>query len=876
MKEKEEFKPWSLKQEDILKKLNTEKKGLTEKEASLRLNKYGKNEIKEVYKISPVKIFLKQFKSFLVYILFVAIIISLIIKHYIDASAILAIVILNSFLGFFQQYKAEKSIVKLKKMLKPESKVYRDGKLKIISSENLVPGDIIKLEEGDKVTADCRILEVDNLETNEAVLTGESLPIQKQTEKIKGKTVLAERKDMLYSGTSVVKGNCKAVVISTGMKTEFGKIATHLQKIKIPETPMQKKLDKFAKQISIIIIFLSILTLIFGIITGKDNIEMFLTAVSLAVSAIPEGLPAIITLSLAFAVNSMAEKKVIVRRLPAAESLGSVTVICSDKTGTITEEKMAVREIYTAGKLYKKKDNKLNFKNKKININKEKELYQLMKTSVLCNNARFEKQENKIQAIGDPTESALVMSALDLGVNKKVLTEQEQKIKEFSFTSERRLMSVLRKGERRNILYAKGAPEKIIRKSKYEFKRDSVKLDEKRKKHLIEQAEQLEKKGYRVLAFAFKYSKENSNKVKEEDFIFLGFMALLDPPRKEVKLAIEKCRQAGIKIKIITGDSALTAKAVAKEIGITGEIVTGTQLEEMKDKELSEKIDKIEIFARTSPTQKLRIVQILKLKKEEVAITGDGVNDVLALKKADIGIAMGKRGSDVAREISGMVLVDDNFASIVEAVEEGRIIYDNSKKATKFLISLNFVEIFLIGYSILMRLPLPLLPLQILWINLITDSLPALALTKEKGEDVMNGKPRKEPSIITGVFFFVLIASLVSLVVEILIFQYGLENLSIEKTRTMVLMTVIGFTSLFVFTCRSNKSLLKTGFFTNKWLLFSIIAIVLLQAILLYTPLAPVFGVVPLTGKEWSFVFLASLPGIILFESYKLIKRNKK
>lgn len=863
----------TLKKEEVFKELNSSSEGLSQKEAEIRLERYGKNIIEEVYKISPFKIFIKQFKSFLIYILLLAVAFSLAIKHFVDASVIFAIVILNASLGFFQQYKAEKSIINLRKLLKPEVRVFRNGKLKQISSEYLVPGDLIRLAEGDKITADCRLTSIENLEVNEAILTGESAPVEKFLEPLKENIILAERNNMLFSGTSIVKGNCRAIVVETAMTTEFGKIATMLQEINLPETPMQRKLDKFAKQVSLIVIFLAILTFLIGISTGKEIIEMFLTSIAISVSVIPEGLPAIITINLALAVNFMIKKNVIIRRLPAAETLGSVTLICSDKTGTITEEKMSVREIFCNNNFYTKEDNILKQGKKQVKIGKELSL--LIKTSILCNNARFELEKNEkgYITLGDPTETALVISALDLGFNKKILTETNPRIQELPFTSERKMMSILRKSERREILYVKGASESILKNCSLEFLNGtSEKISDKRKLQLKKAAENLEEKGYRVLAFAFKFSK--TKKIAEEDLTFLGFMASLDPPRKEVKEAIEQCKKAGIKVKIITGDSPLTAKIVAREIGITGKIVTGRELEKMTDEILEKEINNISIFARVSPQDKLRIVEILKLKNEQVAITGDGVNDVLALKKADIGIAMGRKGSDVAREVSDMILTDDNFASIVKGVEEGRIVYDNSKKATKFLLASNFNEIFLIAYSIIRGLNLPLLPLQILWINLITDSFPALALTKEPGEKVMESKPRKEPSILTGIASFVIVAGIISLIAEILIFHYGLANFPIEKTRTMVMFLIIAFESFFVFTCRSNKSLFKTGFFSNKWVIYAVLGIIILQVILIYTPLAPLFGIVPLSLKEWGIILLAASPALIVFEAWKLIKKK--
>lgn len=872
----------NLTKKEALKKLNSEEEGLTNKEAEIRLERYGKNIINKIYKINLIKIFVKQFKSFLIYILMAATIISAAIGHYVDAGVIFAIVLLNSGLGFLQQYKAEKSISKLRKMLTPKVNVYREGKLTKIDSKELVPGDIIGLRQGDKIPADSRIIEMENLEVNESILTGESVQVTKTGEKLKKETILAERKNMLFSGTNIVKGRVKALVVETGMNTEFGSIAEMLQEIRLPETPMQKKLDKFAKQVSFVVLGLAGLTFLIGVLTGQNFFQMFLTTIAISVAAIPEGLPAIITINLAIAINLMSKKNTIVRRLPAAETLGSVTIICSDKTGTMTEEKMEVREVFANNRFYKKENNSIKKGGKKLDIDNEKELYQLFKIGVLCNNSRFEKEKKGVKAIGDPTESALVIAGLDLGVNKKQLTEKEPRIKEIPFDSDRKRMSIIRKGERRKIMYTKGASSSVISKcSKIYLNGETKRIDKENKEELKKNAEKLEKKGYRVLAFAFKII---NNDMEEENLIFAGFMALLDPPRDEVGEAIKKCRKAGIKVKMITGDSPLTAKAVGEEIGINGRVVTGKELEKMTDEKLEKEIEEIEIFARINPKQKLRIVDILKIKNEQIAITGDGVNDVLALKKADIGIAMGERGSDVAREVSDMVLIDDNFASIVEGVERGRVVYDNSKKATKFLLGVNFSELFLIAFAVLFvrdnagAIILPLLPLQILWMNLITDSIPALALTKEKGEEVMKTKPRNESSLLEGIFVFLLIAGLLAFIVEFIVFLFFLsKGLPVDRIRTLVLTSMIFFELFFIFTCRSNKSLLKIGIFSNKYLVYAIGLSIGLHLILLYTPLSSLFGVTALSLSDWGYVMISAIPGILIFESWKLIKefRNR-
>lgn len=861
----------SIKKEEVIKNLDSQVSGLEESEAKRRLEEYGLNELKQIYKVSPIKIFFKQFNNFLIYVLLAAIVISLLIRHYIDASVILVIVLLNASLGFFQQYKAEQSIIKLKQLFIPQAKVFRNNKLQLISSKEVVPGDIILFEEGDKVLADCRIIEAENLELNEAVLTGESNPVEKIDTIIKQDGIISERINMLYTGTMVVKGKAKAIVVSTGMETEFGKIALKLQEIHLPETPMQKKLDKFAKQVTLIAIVLAGLLFALGTFYGEDKFEMLLTAIVLAVSAIPEGLPAIITITLAMATNKMLKGNVLIRRLPVAETLGSITVICSDKTGTMTEEKMRVVEVFCNNKLYHHIGSDIALANQRVEIDKEKELFNLVKTSILASNARFEECSGcEYKIIGDPTEQALVSLAVDLGVNRKILTELEPRIKEISFSSERKMMSILRESIRRNVLYSKGAPSSILDKASFEFKEDGIfSISPRRKQELKRTAETMEKKGYRVLAFSYKYLTDEKN--LEQGTIFLGFMALLDPPRKEISQAIELCRNAGIKVKMITGDSLLTAETVGKQIGIHGRVVGGQELMQMSDKKLADEIENISIFARIDPKQKLRIVEILMGRGEQVAITGDGVNDILALKRADIGIAMGKRGSDVSRDVSDMILLDDNFLSIVRGIEQGRLVYDNTKKATKFLLAANMGEMVLIFFTILLKLPLPVLPLQILWVNLVTDSFPAFALTREEEENLMSTKPRKEASILSGILPAIIGASIISVISNlILIFLAS----SLDKTRTMVMFSMIIFETFFAFSCRSNKPIYKLK--TNKYLWYAVLVTILLQLLLIFTPLAHLFKIVPLTGIEWIYVSIAGLSGFVLFELWKLFKHSQK
>ncbi|MBD3354495.1 HAD-IC family P-type ATPase [Candidatus Woesearchaeota archaeon] len=865
--------------EEVIQELGTSEQGLSDEEAKKRLEKFGKNEIKKTHKFRPVKIILEQFKSFLIYILIAAIIISVLIGHFTDAIVIAAIVVVNASIGFFQQYKAEKAIIGLKKLLIPTSVVIRNGKHMEISSSKIVPGDVLVLKTGDKINADCRIIEQKSLQTNEAALTGESLSINKEDKVLPSKTILPERSNMVYTGTKVVAGSGKAIVVSTGMNTEFGKIASELQEIEIKKTPIQKRLDVFSKQLGLIILGLVVIVMLLGFTQHFDKVQMLLTAIALAVGSIPEGLPAVLAISFAISSVYMSKKNVIVRKLPAVESLGSVTVICSDKTGTLTEEKMHVQKIFVDDQMYRKKGKNLLFENKKlkkVDLKKTPHLYQTIKTSILCNNARYEKLESgDYSFIGDPTEQAFVRMALDFEMNKKELTEQEPRLREFEFDSKRKMMSLVRDAGRKKVLYSKGASEKILSKCSFEMvKGDIKKLTPKRKKELLEKSSKMEKEALRVLAFAYK-NFNKKEKAVEEGMIFLGFIGMIDPPRKEVANAIKDTRNAGIKVKMITGDSKLTAEAIAKQIGLKGEIMTGSELEEVSESDLNKVIEKVVIFARTSPQQKLKITNALQSNNETVAITGDGVNDVLALKAADIGIAMGKRGTDVARDTADVVLIDDNFASIVSGIREGRKTYDNIKKFIKYMLAVNFSQIVLIMSALFLNLPLPLLPLQILWLNLLTDSIPALSLVFEEPEDVLNSKPRQEKSALTGTWKFILAGGIIAFAAEFIVYLIGEGAMPIETVRSMVLTTAILFELFFVYTCRSKKPLLEIGIFSNKWLNYAIILSLALQLILIYTPLAGIFKLAPLTLMNWMIILPFAVSGVILFEIGKYIKYRK-
>ncbi len=782
-------------------------------------------------------------------------------KSELDSIAILIIIFLNAGLGFFQEYKADRAMHSLKKLLVQKSKVFRNGKMTIINSEKIVPGDILIIEEGNKISSDARIIESNGMKVNEASLTGESAPVEKSKRKLDGNIPLADRINMVYQGTEVMSGNGKAIVVNTGINTELGKISELVQKIHPEKNPFKEKLDEFAKKIGIFVIFVSLMIIILLIYTGAEKLHSFLVAVSLSVAAIPEGLPAVISLCLAFATRRMIKNNVLIRKLPASETLGRVTVICTDKTGTLTEGKMEVTTIYSNGK-----------------INPLKGKYELLKIGILCNNARTEEVSSNDYFLGDPTEIALIVSAKNNFLDKREIINKEPKIIEFPFNSERKMMSILRKSNGRLVSYVKGAPEKIIEKCKYELiDGRKIRLDDKDKQRLNKIYEEIAKKGLRVLAFAYRdfpsyidYSNLNE-KIVESNLIFVGFQGMIDPPRKEVKDAIKSCEEAGIKVVMVTGDSKLTAEAIATEIGLKGKTIDSKELEKMSDKELFRQITNIAVFSRISPEDKLRIINILKLRNEIVAMTGDGVNDSLALKKADIGIAMGIRGSDVAKDSSDIIITDDNFASIVTGVKEGRTIYSNTKKFIKYLLTANFSEVILVIIVILIwRNPelIPLLPLQILWINLITDSFPALALSSENPEKNIMKKGPSKHEILNGIKVFIFFGGLIATVISLIFFITNIHD--IDKARTLVVTSSITFQMFLVFNSKSEKSVFKSPH--NKYLYYAVIFSLFLQIIAIYSPLNSIFNFVPLTILDWAKIIGLSFLGFILMEILKLKK----
>jgi len=864
----------------VLDEFKTSSKGISQQEAEKRLEKYGLNEIKEEKKISIFQIFFSQFKSPLIIILLAAIILTLIIGKYTDSILISIIVIVNALLGFAQEYKAEKSIEALKKLTSLKATVIRDGNEKRILAKELVPGDIIRLEEGEKIPADARLLETISLETHESALTGESTSVAKETNLIKGKKSVAEQSNMIFSGTTITKGRGKAVVVRTGMKTEIGKIAEMMQSEKKEQTPLQLTLAKFGKLLGVAVIVICIIVFLTGLLRGNNAIEMFESAIALAVAAIPEGLPTVVTITLALGVTRLVRKNALVRKLHSVETLGCTNVICTDKTGTLTKDEMTVKELFVNNRLievtgqgYSKKGG---FLDSTLN---DYEL--LLRVSSLCNNASI----NHEKIFGDPTETALLVCAAKANLSRENLEQDFPRIYEIPFDSERKMMTTIHKNKDKEIAFVKGGPKQIIDKCSFYYEdRRIIKLTKSKKEELLNKNREMASKALRILGMAFrelpkkiKYSAENI----EKELVFVGFAGMIDPPRAEVKDAINLCRKAGIRVIMLTGDQRTTAKAIGIQIGLIDKddkVITGTDIMELSDREFDNVVKEVNIFARISPSDKIRIVDSLKKYGNIVAMTGDGVNDAPALKKADIGIAMGITGTDVSKEASDMILTDDNFASIVNSVEEGRGIYDNIKKFVEYLLSSNLGEILVIFVAMLIGFPLPLIAIHILWINLATDGLPALALSVDPIElGIMERKPRKKESQIfsKNIILRMMAVGIIMCAGTLALFKFYDPINNLIYAQTMAFSTLMMFQMFNVLNCRSERnSLFKIGVFSNRYLIGAIAISILLQIMVIQTRLGTFFKTTPLLLIDWIYVVLMSSTVLIFGEIIKLI-RNK-
>ena len=868
-------------------------KGLSSEQVEEKRSVYGTNEIVSKNKKSIAKMILEQFQDFMIIILIIAAVISGVVgqsngEGFTDSIIILVIVILNAVIGVIQELKAQKSLESLKNLSAPHSKVIRDGKLQDLESKYLVPGDIVVLETGDYVPADLRLIEAVNLKTQEAALTGESLPVEKTTEKIDKEDIgIGDRLNQAFSSSLVTYGRGKGIVVSIGMQTEVGKIATMLDSVDDSETPLSRRLEALGKTLGIAALVICLVIFAVGsFVHGREIFEMFMTAVSLAVAAIPEGLPAISTIVLSIGVQRMVKRNAIIRTLPSVETLGSATVICSDKTGTLTQNKMTVEKIFYNNEIF-------GVEEKKYNVDDHLRL--LMNSMILCNDTKVTKEGEEFKLAGDPTETALVDLGIKLNMLKTTMDDENPRVEEIPFDSERKLMSTVNNTNQGLFVYTKGGVDEILSKcSKIYLDNQEMALSAENINYIKQVNEEMAKGALRVLAMAYKrvdkVPTRNEMNNLESELVYIGMVGMIDPARPEAKEAVEKCKTAGIKPVMITGDHKVTAMAIANDIGILeneSEAITGSELEKMPQEELEKNVKNYSVYARVSPEHKVRIVKAWQSQGEVVAMTGDGVNDAPALKTADIGAAMGIVGTDVAKEAADVVLTDDNFATIVSAVEEGRRIYDNILKAVQYLLSSNIGEIIVLFVATMFGwLAEPLLPIHILWINLVTDSLPALALSVDPAEkDIMKRKARKDKNIFSkGMTFRVIYQGIMVGVLTLLAFCIGcrfdfasLANPEVAMTAQTMAFAVLAMSELVhAYNVRSNKeSIFKLKLKTNMVLVLATLVSLLLMVVVLGVPvLQGMFEVTELSITNWVWVILLSLAPLTIVEILKLFKIN--
>jgi magnesium-transporting ATPase (P-type) len=874
---------------EVFKKLETSEKGLTETVAKQRIMQYGLNKLAEEEKISKLKILLHQFISPLIYILIIAGIVTLLLKEYIDSGVIFAVVILNAIIGFIQEYKAEESVRALKKMVVPKAKVLREGREKEINSENLVPGDIVLLTSGAMVPADLRLIHTIELKIEEAMLTGESVPAEKVTSPVKeDRLTPGDQKNIAFMGTVVINGRAKGVVVETGGTTVLGNIAREVREVGIVRAPLQEKIDGFAKAIGLVVLGASTVLFVVGLLIGESAKDMFMTAVAAAVATIPEGLPIVVTIAMAVGVARMAKLNAIVRKLPAVETLGSTTVIGSDKTGTLTKNEMTVKLINDGTHTYEVTgsgylpEGEVLHEGMSLEVKDRKQLVHVLRIGLLCNESNVYEEEGQYKVDGDPTEGALIVSAIKAGLETKAEKEKYQQIAIVPFESDRGYMATLHKHQGGKLIFVKGAPERII-----DMCVESVDEAELGKKDILHVATDFAKEGLRVLAFAYKEAPHDMEELTHQDaesgLVFAGLQGMIDPPRSEAIDAIKGCKRAGIRVVMITGDHAVTASAIARKLGIDGKekVLAGKEIEDMDDSELFEMVQSVSVYARVSPQHKLRITQQLKNHGEIVAITGDGVNDAPALKTAHIGVAMGRSGTDVAKEASDMVLTDDNFASIFNAVKEGRIVFDNIRKVTFFLIPTGVAAILSILGTVVMGIPIPYVPAQLLWINLVTNGLQDVALAFEPGEKGIIDRPPRDPK--EGIMSRILIER--TIVVGLIISAGVVYNFvtalnqgdSIEKARTVAVTTMVFFQFFQAWNSRSElQSIFRIKLLSNPFLFFSLIAAFLAQLSVIYVPAFQwVFRTEPITMGEWLQILMVSATVVLVVELDKWMRRRK-
>ncbi len=875
--------------DEMFKSLDTKRDGLSSKDAEKRLEEHGYNEFSAGEKKTPIRIFLRQFKSLLVWILILAAGISFFIGHTIEFAVILIIIILIIIINFFGEYKASRDMEALKELSPKKSVVIRDGKKKEILSRELVQGDILVLRRGDIAGADARLIECNTIKADESALTGESEPVLKKTGTFKDDAPLAQRKNMVFSGTSITDGNGLAVVVDVGEGTEMGKISAMMKGVKEEKTPLQKRLDRMTKQISVGVVFLSLIVFFTGLAHEIPLAAMLIFSMAVIVSGIPESLPTVIAITLAAGVKKMAGRNAIVKRMPAVETLGTCTTICSDKTGTITQNKMVVQNILTSdveldvtGEGYKPEGIFL-LEDDEFDPMKHKTVSKMLEIGVLCNNSEVKNEKGRWSIDGEATEGSLMVLAKKAGIDHEEYRNSYERKKEHPFDADRKCMSTVHVHKKKHFVYSKGAPEMLLKKAKYYLHAGEVKkLDRKTADFFIEQNRAYAENGLRVLGLAFKEHK-GSMEIEdvESELVFAGLVSIRDPPREGVKGSVEKCRQAGMRVVMITGDNEATAKSIAGDVGIYSEgdtVMTGSQVESMDENSFKRAVNNTTVYARVSPSHKLKIVDTLQKAGNVVAMTGDGVNDAPALKKSDIGIAMGERGTEVAKESAELVLKDDNFNTIANAVEEGRTIYENIRKFISYLLVGNISEVLIVLIAVVLGVNLPLTALMILFINLVTSELPAIGLSFEKpSPKIMSEKPRDPNEGILSEYILLKIAQIVPLVVlgTIIVYTWELvvKGVPLANAQT-VAFAIIVFMELFhSLNVRSwGESIFTRRFFTNAYLHGGIILSALLTLAAIYLrPLQEIFGTVPLGAAEWVIILAVSASVIFFMEIQKTI-----
>ena len=857
----------------ILREFQTTEKGLSDNEVRNRKDIFGDNALKEKKRKGILKVFLNQFKDLLVGILIVAGIISIITDNVESTLVIFIVILLNAILGTVQYFKAEQSLEALKSLTAAKCKVIRNGIKQEILSKDIVPGDILFLEAGDLIAADGRIIENHSLQVNESSLTGESLAVEKSVEVLSdGEIPLSERKNMVFGGTLVTYGRAIAVVTATGMDSELGNIANLMENTKEKETPLQKSLDKFSGKLAIIIITICIIVFVLEIYRDESILNALMFAVALAVAAIPEALSSIVTIVLALGTEKMAKENAIIKDLKAVEGLGAVSIICSDKTGTLTQNKMTVQKVYVDNKLIEGRELKKDNLAHRFLIN----------NALLCNDSvTVEGKE-----IGDPTEVALVNLGEELHLDELVIREKYQRISEIPFDSDRKLMSTVNIVNNKQVLFTKGALDVLINKVNYVADSHGIrKLNDEERKEIISVNKQLSEQGLRILTFAYKelQDKEEITKEDENDYVFTGLISMIDPPRVESKDAVHKCIMAGIKPVMITGDHKVTAAAIAREIGIMGKddiAVEGLEIDKLNDEQLKEKVKNISVYARVSPEHKIRIVRAWQSSGEIVAMTGDGVNDAPALKQADIGVAMGITGTEVSKDAASVILTDDNFSTIVKAVENGRNIYNNIKNSIKFLLSGNLSAIIAVLYCAIINLPMPFAAVHLLFINLLTDSMPAIAIGMEKSNgNLLKEKPRGRNESILNKELLKIVAfeGIIISIFTIISFYGGNPNLNPKAASTMAFSTLCLARLFHGFNCRGNQSIFKLGITTNIYSICAfLVGVLLLSTVLFIPPLKIVFNVVSLSGNQYLLLIFCAIMPTVIIQLLKIIVSYKK